>query len=87
MPNPTAIALATNTTVQVYHQTYTVAPNPKPEDQELGPYLITSPRGKQYVLIRNSVRPHMLFAVACQPLSVPRQLWFCDRGGILVHTP
>lgn len=53
------------------------------KDKDISPYIITSPTGIRYILVRNQVKPHLLFAIKIGSTVVPRNWWFTDKDGTL----
>ncbi len=53
------------------------------EHKDTSPYIITSPTGIRYMLVRNQVKPNLLFAIKIGSTVVPRNWWFTDKDGQL----
>jgi hypothetical protein len=57
---------------------------PPPDDSDRIAYVLVSPRGKRYGLLRNEPRPHMMFAIHMDRFGCAEHVgWFTDKDGTL----
>ena len=82
------IASFTDTGKTVVHRgtTYAILNPPADEKRAESPYILRSPRGKYYALMRNNTNRHALFGVGLYQGLRCLPGWFTDKDGTLVST-
>jgi hypothetical protein len=82
------IATYTDTGKTIVHRgiTYAILNPPADEKRAESPYILRSPRGKYYALMRNNTNRHALFGVGLYGSLKCLPGWFTDKNGSLVST-
>lgn len=73
----------TDKTVVHRGKTYEIFNPPTDETKADSPYILRSPRGRWFALMRNHHKPHLMFGVGLYGAMTCLPGWFTDKDGEL----